>query len=146
MNNKTDFVSVPFFFAGIEEKILTIFAPHVLRRREERFGTRFNSAEDCASAIGKILSDPRLEIILEKVPIYSRLRLYLERYNMYIFLQMGTRIEANEVKVSTLYCRGENQERVLVEQNDLCYVLPSDGKLRFGKEKKYFEIKKKKRC
>lgn len=145
MTQENQFVSVSFFFAGTEKKKLTIFAPHVLTRTRERMRKNFNSSEECAEMLGEILTDPRLAIILEKVPLYSRIAMYIEKHDIYIFMQMGTLYDSNEIKVATIYCRSEKQERILVDEKDLCYILPCDGELRFGKEKKYFALKKNKK-
>ena len=55
---------------------------------------------------------------------------------------MGTKKNPNEIKVSTVLYRSNEKTRILVEGTDYCYVLPTDGNLRFGTEKKFFERKK----
>lgn len=143
MTQENHFVSVPFLFAGEEEMQLTIFSSHVRVRCKERLGISFADDSDCCRFLVEILSDNRLALILDKVPLYSKLAIYVEDYNIYLFMQIGTKVNSQEVKVSTIYVRSEKQERVLVDEQDLCYVLPKEGSLRFGKEKKHFALKKK---
>lgn len=145
MTQENHFVSVPFLFAGEEEMQLTIFSSHVRVRCKERLGISFADDSDCCRFLVEILSDNRLALILDKVPLYSKLAIYVEDYNIYLFMQIGTKVNSQEVKVSTIYVRSEKQERVLVDEQDLCYVLPKEGSLRFGKEKKHFALKKKHR-
>ena len=56
---------------------------------------------------------------------------------------MGTHADPNEIKVSTVLYRENEQMRLMIRQTDYPYVLPAEGKLRFGKEKKYFELMRK---
>ena len=121
---------------------LTIFTAHVKSRCKERLGIMFHSDREYCVFFGDILADARLEIILDKVPAFSHLVLYVEKYDIYLFMQIGTRFNSGEVKISTVYKRSKGHERVLVDTQDYCYILPEIGKLRFGKEKKYFVLKK----
>ena len=88
--------------------------------------------------------DQRLLTIYERAPKGSHIALFIESAETVFFLQNGTKYDADEIKVATLFPRKEGT-KVLVESQDLCYILPIEGKLRFGKERKFFELKRRKK-
>lgn len=137
-----DFISTSVNFAGQEEMVLTIYAPHVLQRLKERLFPEYaGNGTDCANLLAGLLEDERLYDIYARVPVYSSVVLFLEKYSLYLIFQMGTKQNPNEVKISTLIHQIGETKRIMVEKTDLCYVLPIEGKLRFGKNKKYFVFK-----
>lgn len=135
------FISIPFNFAGSEPMTLSIFENHLLQRFCERFHHNFESGMDCLRFLASKLQDERLIRIYEKVPIYASVVLYLESEKMFLILQMGTRADPNEIKISTVLYRANESMRLMIQDTDYPYVLPTEGKLRFGKERKYFELK-----
>ncbi len=100
---------------------------------------QFESDRQCAEYMAALLEDERLLTIYERVPVYGSVALYMEAIRTYFFLNMGTRMNPDEIKISTVLYRSHDKMRVLVSDEDYCYVLPSEGKLRYGREKKYFE-------
>ena len=133
------FKSKKFLFAGLEEMTLTVFEDHLLKRFSERMGIKFNDGQDCLNWLDACLQDERLIRIYEKVPVYATVVLYVESKKLYLIMMMGTQKDPNEVKVNTVLYRSNEKMRLLVQETDNCYVLPSEGKLRYGTEKKYFE-------
>lgn len=140
MPNK--FESVPCMFAGSEPVTLTVYAPHLLQRWVERLGYQFQSGKQCAEVISSYFADERLITVFERVPVYAPVALYMESLKTIFFMCMGTRADPNEIKVSTVLYRANETQRFLVNTDDYCYILPETGNLRFGKERKYFEWKK----
>lgn len=121
---------------------LPFTAPHLLQRWVERLGHSFQNGKQCAEVIGSYLADERLITVFERVPVYGSVALYIESLKTLFFMDMGTRKDPNEIKVSTVLYRANESQRFLVDAEDYCYILPKEGKLRFGKERKYFELKK----
>ena len=136
------FISSPFQFAGSEAMKLSIYQDHLLKRFGERFNQKFPDGNACLQFLATKLQDERLIRIYEKVPVYANVVLYLESEKMFLIMQMGTRTDPNEIKISTVLYRANEQARIMIQDTDYPYVLPTDGKLRFGKERKYFELKK----
>ena len=136
------FISIPFQFAGSEPMTLSIYQDHLLQRFCERFDRKFQDGEECLEFLASKLQDERLIRIYNKVPVYASVVLYLEPEKMFLILQMGTRADPNEIKISTVLYRANEQMRLMIQDTDYPYVLPAEGKLRFGKERKYFELKK----
>lgn len=138
------FVSIPIEFAGSEPMTLSVFEPHLLARWSERMGKRFSDGRQCAELIASYLADPRLLTIYERVPVYGNVALYVEKAKTLFFMTMGTKIDPNEVKVSTVLYRADDRLRMMVNEEDHCYILPAqpEGKLRYGRERKFFECKK----
>lgn len=139
---RNEFESIPCLFAGTEPVVLTVYAPHLLQRWVERLGHSFQNGKQCAEVIGSYLADERLITVFERVPVYGSVALYIESLKTLFFMDMGTRKDPNEIKVSTVLYRANESQRFLVDAEDYCYILPKEGKLRFGKERKYFELKK----
>lgn len=138
------FVSIPFEFAGTKSMVLSMYEDHLLKRFEERFCHSFHNGKECLAYLAARLQDKRLGQIVEKVPKYGNVVLYLESENMYVITRMGTKVNANEICVSTVLPHSSERTRLMIQEDDFPYVLPIDGKLRFGKERKYFELKKQK--
>lgn len=138
------FITVPIRFAGTIPMRLTLYKQHLLLRWQERGGKTFNTAQECASYTASFFEDPRLLMIYERAPKGSHIALFVESAETVFFLQNGTKYDADEIKVATLFPRKEGT-KVLVDSNDLCYILPATGKLRFGKERKFFELKRRKK-
>lgn len=138
------FITVPVNFAGCIPMKLTIYRQHLLLRWQERGGKIFNDAQECALYTASFLEDQRLLTIYERAPRYSHIALFVESAETVFFLQNGTKHDANEIKVATLFRRREGT-KVLVDSEDLCYILPEAGKLRYGKERKFFELKRRKK-
>ena len=139
---RNEFESIPCLFAGTEPVVLTVYAPHLLQRWVERLGHSFQNGKQCAEVISSYLADERLITVFERVPVYGSVALYIESLKTLFFMDMGTRKDPNEIKVSTVLYRANESQRFLVDAEDYCYILPKEGKLRFGKERKYFELKK----
>lgn len=122
--------------------LLTIFEAHLMQRFSERFNISFREGMECLDYLANCLTDERLIRVYEKVPLYETVVIYNEAKKLYIIMSMGTKKNPNEIKVSTVLYRSNEKTRILVEETDYCYVLPAEGKLRFGTEKKFFERKK----
>lgn len=122
--------------------ILTIFEDHVLQRFKERFKIKFYDGNECLDYLADCLQDERLIRIYDKIPLYETVVLYIEKRKLYMIMQMGTHKDPNEVKVYTVLYRKNEQMRLLVKPTDNCYILPEEGKMRYGTEKKYFEREK----
>ena len=135
------FITVPVLFAGSIPMRLTFYAKHLLLRWGERGGMKFENAQDCARFTASFFEDPRLLTVYERAPKLAHVALFIESAETVFFLQNGTKYDADEVKVATLFRRKEGT-KVLVDEDDLCYILPKEGKLRFGKERKFFEWKR----
>lgn len=105
-------------------------------------GVHFYDGEQCAKLIATYLMAPQLIVIYERVPVYASVALYVERAKTTFFMTMGTKFDPNEVKVSTVVYRANENMRIMVNEDDYCYILHQDGKLRFGRDRKYFECKK----
>lgn len=135
------FVTVPFLFAGQHPMRLTLYAEHLLTRWKERGEQDFSDAEACARYTAEFFKDERLAILLDWAPRRTAIALVNEPADFIFFFVIGTKVDADEIKVSTIlpYVSGG---KALVDAGDLCYVLPKEGKLRFGKERKYFQLKK----
>lgn len=138
------FITVPIKFAGTIPMRLTFYRQHLLLRWQERGGIEFNDAQECALHTASFFEDQRLLTIYERAPKGSHIALFIESAETVFFLQNGTKYDADEIKVATLFPRKEGT-KVLVESQDLCYILPIEGKLRFGKERKFFELKRRKK-
>lgn len=135
------FVTVPLMFAGKYPVRFTIHAQHVSTRWKERGHREFKDATECALHTAEFFKDERLDLLMQWAPKGAPLALIHEPAGFVFFLRIGTAVDENEIKVSTLipYVAGN---RAMVDIADLCYILPQEGKLRFGKERKYFELKK----
>lgn len=105
-------------------------------------GVHFYDGEQCARLIATYLTAPQLMVIYERVPVYANVALFVERAKTTFFMAMGTKFDSNEVKVSTVVYRPDGNTRTMVNEEDYCYILHQDGKLRFGRNRKYFECKK----
>lgn len=134
------FVSIPILFAGRYPAILSTHSEHLSLRWEERVGETLSNI-DCLQRIKIILEDSRMKIMFDKVSLYSQICLFVEEQRLYLFFQIGTALNPQEIKVSTVKLRRSPRDRALVETEDFCYFLPETGPLRFGKENKYFKIK-----
>ena len=142
------FLSTYFLFAGTHKAVLTIFVPHVLERWRTRIASQRKcfssetSAKECLAEIKNILSDKRLSDIYVRAK-NQNVVLYVEERNLYLVMSLG-KFRQDEIKVSTVISANKNNidNRCLVNNDDLCYVLPIEGKMRFGKEKKFFKWKK----
>lgn len=140
---KQRYVNLPFMFAGTEPLVLTFDRFHIVERWSERTNKQLSGPMQCMKEIAKLLKNESLITIYERVPIYGTVALYLESENLYLFLSMGTRASQKQVRVSTLIYRDDPKKRVLVDPEDFCYTLFQNGKLQYGKNKKYFEAKTK---
>lgn len=135
-----EWVTTPCNFAGVQMR-MSFYGPHLQLRWKERKGKDFSVLE-CAKYTASFFEDPRLHVILERVPDFSHVALYIESAQTVFFFQKRTKYDFNEIKINTLYPL-KNGGRVLVERDDYCYILPEEGKLRFGKERKFFTYKTK---
>lgn len=139
------FATVPVTFAGIRPMHLTLHIAHLMDRWKTRMGKEFNNGNDCAKYMSACFRDPRLAVILEKAPRHSTIVLIFEEEGYCAFFTFGTAFDENEVKVNTVYPYAPGT-RLLVDPDDLCYRLPPNGeKLHFGREKKCFEVKKRRK-
>ena len=139
---QSKFVSKKIAFASKYPVNLTIYAPHVVQRMLERLGRDYRNKEnECCDFFEVLLHDERLAVIYERVPFLGTAVLFIEEFCLFVFMQIGTKMDKNEVKVHTVILGNEKYQKVLVEREDFCYVLPRTGSLRFGKEKKYFAYK-----
>lgn len=135
------FVTVPCVLAGKFPMMLTIFVEHVLLRWQERGSMSFASPEECARYTVTFFMDERLSMLAQHVKRGACIAMVDESANLVFFFKYGTAYDEKEIKVMTIYPYIPGN-KVLVEETDLCYILPKEGKLRFGRERKYFELKK----
>lgn len=143
------FLKAPFLFAGKHKCILAIASPHVTDRWNLRVNKTENpsiSEHQCLCMIAKLLSDQRLSDVFVRAG-EAHVVVFIQESRLYIMMAIESLEEGGKcVKVFTVLLADTEQSgldnRCFVNSDDLCYVLPESGELRFGKEKKFFKFKK----